>query len=85
MSMISRCTNPNTPHYYRYGGRGIRVHKGWRNNFLAFFDHVGPRPSTAHSLDRYPNNDGHYKPGNVRWATAKEQAANRRKPIRGMS
>ena len=42
---------------------------------------VGQRPSEAHSLDRI-NNDGHYEPGNVRWATRREQQRNRRPSCR---
>lgn len=49
----------------------------WRKDFSAFLRDVGPRPSMKHSLDRFPNNDGHYEPGNVRWATRAEQQTNR--------
>jgi hypothetical protein len=49
--------------------------------FVAFFAHVGPRPSTEHSLDRWPNNAGNYKPGNVRWATRVEQNQNTSKNV----
>jgi hypothetical protein len=48
----------------------------WRDNFEAFLSVIGLRPTSAHSLDRFPNTDGNYEPGNVRWATAKEQRRN---------
>jgi hypothetical protein len=76
--MLQRCYNPKYKAYKHYGGHGIEVHPSWRNEFLAFLRDVGRRPSTRHSLDRWPNNDGNYEPGNVRWATASQQAQNRR-------
>lgn len=72
-----RCTNPNAKHYADYGGRGISMCDEWTTSFEAFFDHIGPRPSSQHSLDRIDVN-GDYEPGNVRWATAHEQNLNRR-------
>jgi hypothetical protein len=75
--MRQRCQNPNDPAYAHYGGRGIRVDPRWES-FEKFAADVGPAPSNRHSIDRYPNNDGNYEPGNVRWATAQEQALNTR-------
>lgn len=69
-----RCSNTNTPNFKDYGGRGIEFRFA---SFEAFFAEVGKRPSDRHSLDRI-DNFGHYEPGNVRWATRKEQNANRR-------
>lgn len=76
--MIARCENPNYPSYHNYGGRGIGVCREWADSFDRFLADVGMRPTPAHSLDRYPDNNGDYRPGNVRWATAAEQAVNKR-------
>ncbi len=79
VSMKNRCLNPRAHNYRRYGGRGITICREWIDNFAAFFAYVGPRPSAQHSIDRFPDNNGNYEPGNVRWATAKEQTNNRSK------
>jgi hypothetical protein len=77
-----RCSNPNLQERWKkYGGRGISICEEWRNDFAAFFAHVGLRPSPKHSIERVCN-DGDYEPGNVRWATAQEQARNRRTTLK---
>ena len=76
--MNERCRNPNMKYYERYGGRGIKVCKEWQGDggFQRFIEHIGPKPSRDHSLERIDNNSG-YEPGNVKWATKKEQARNK--------
>lgn len=74
--MFARCGNPKTDSFKYYGARGIKVCKRWLvfENFLA---DMGERP-VGMSIDRFPNNDGDYKPNNCRWATPAEQMHNYR-------
>ncbi len=75
--MKNRCTNVNFKQWDDYGGRGITVCEQWLNSFEVFLADIGERPDGM-TLDRYPDNDGNYEPGNCRWATPKEQQMNRR-------
>lgn len=75
-NIVQRTCNPNNPNWVRYGGAGKGLCDEWRKSFQRFFDHLGPRPSPKHSVDRIDFTRG-YEPGNVRWATASEQARNK--------
>jgi hypothetical protein len=70
-----RCENPNDQRYSDYGGRGIKFRF---TSYEHFIQSVGMRPSTDFSIDRIDNN-GHYEPGNVQWATRSAQQKNRRR------
>lgn len=75
-AMLRRCRDPRHPHFADYGGRGITVCERWRR-FEDFLADMGERPA-GKTLDRYPNRDGNYEPGNCRWATRREQQENRK-------
>lgn len=70
-----RCTNPKAQGYVDYGGRGIEFRF---KSFEDFFAALGTKPTPQHSLDRWPENNGHYEVGNLRWATPTEQLRNTR-------
>lgn len=78
VNMNTRCQNPNATRFKDWGGRGISVFAAWRNDYPAFLGYVGRKPSPRHSLDRFPDVNGNYEPGNVRWATPEQQAQNTR-------
>ncbi|QFP93154.1 hypothetical protein [Serratia phage PCH45] len=73
-NMKNRCNNPNHEHYHRYGGRGITYDPSFETieGFLAGIPE-GYRKGLE--LDRI-DNDGNYEPGNLRWATRREQVLN---------
>ncbi len=90
---VQRCTNPKDRRYAHYGGRGIALHGTWRPDgagrgfarVVAWIDrHLGAPPSNRHTIDRIDVDRG-YEPGNLRWATAAEQRANRSDSARARS
>ncbi len=77
--MKTRCSDEKHVSYKEYGGRGITVCNEWadpKSGFDKFLSSLGLRPPET-SLDRIDAN-GNYEPGNVRWATAIQQARNKR-------
>ncbi|MEP9322398.1 hypothetical protein PPMP20_04545 [Paraburkholderia phymatum] len=77
-SMKTRCTNAKSRAWADYGGRGITVCERWIDSFENFLADMGPRPQGM-TLDRFPDSNGNYEPGNCRWATPAQQSANTRR------
>lgn len=76
--IVQRCRNKNFKQYKDYGGRGIDVYQPWVENAALFVEEVGLRPSKRYWIERIDNDKGYF-PGNVKWATIKEQRRNTRR------
>lgn len=83
IKMKERYFDKNNPAYHDYGGRGITICKRWLgvNGYSNFLKDMGRKPTSKHTLDKYPNNNGNYKPSNCRWATAAQQSRNTRQNV----
>ncbi len=75
--MQTRCYVSTHISYPQYGALGVRICVRWLSSFEDFLEDMGPRPTPFHSIDR-KNPKGNYEPKNCRWATATEQAQNKR-------
>lgn len=86
LSMVQRCTSRSHNRFRYYGGRGITVCARWLavdDGFWNYLEDLGPKPDDQQrwTVDRI-DSDGHYEPGNVRWATYEQQMRNTRKYLR---
>ena len=77
-NMIQRCENPKSSVYKWYGGRGIKVCKQWHKAIVFLGWALKNGWEFGLTIDRWPNNNGNYEPGNCRFATPLKQADNTR-------
>lgn len=75
-SMMTRCYNPNRRSFKDYGAKGIVVCQRW-HNFFNFKEDTKDGYADNLTLDRFPNRNGNYEPGNTRWADIFQQAKNK--------
>lgn len=78
--MLQRCYNPRSSSWPRYGGRGIKVCRRWRDSFENFWNDMASTHKAGLEIDR-KNSDGDYTPSNCRWVTRSENMQNRRNAL----
>lgn len=72
-----RCENPLNPQFNNYGGRGIRFRFESAGTAAAWMmENHGLQKEKE--IDRV-NNNGHYEPDNMRWASKSDQMRNNRR------
>ena len=79
LTMKSRCYNDRCVAYWRYGAKGIKVCREWKENpaaFIEWAEAAGWKPGLT--VDRLDNRKG-YSPSNCRIATYQQQADNKRR------
>lgn len=76
-AMVSRCHDPSDKSYPKYGGSGIVVCDLWRHSFQSFYNDMGPRPSSDHTLHRIDDHQT-YETGTVMWAPSWYQSLYRK-------
>ncbi len=74
-NLLQRISNPKSPSYKYYGGRGITVCEEWRT-FKGFWEDMEDGYGNNLTIDRIDVN-GNYEPSNCRWVTKKTQQENR--------
>ena len=78
------CEDTRSSRYHQYGGRGIELYPEWSMDFWLFAEwiqnHIGFPTSRDDFLERIDNDLG-YVPGNLRWATAKENCNNSQRNV----
>lgn len=79
-AQITRCHRPSSRQYKDYGERGIQVYKPWREDRSEFLRYIQTLPGWDDpqlEIDRIDNDAG-YEPGNLRFATRRQNCDNRR-------
>ena len=72
-----RCEDPTSRHWFRYGGRGIKLSDEFQDPRI-FVEHVRSLPGASRNLqiDRIDNSKG-YERGNLRWVDNRTNCNNR--------